>query len=151
MLFAELINSLKLSLGLRWSVAEVELSTGSRPVSDKYTGVYAEWADSTTRRSVLQGYFSYMGLEIDARIMPMSDIAHGRVLSLEWDNGRVTYIRFDHGFGCWSANDKSRTHLNLNASTEEQVKNLVALQQTLAVRFSKKFPTQIFVKHRDLE
>lgn len=151
MLFAELINSLKLSLGLRWSVAEVELSTGSRPVSDKYTGVYAEWADSTTRRSVLQGYFSYMGLEIDARIMPMSDIAHGRVLSLEWDNGRVTYIRFDHGFGCWSANDRNRTHLSLNASPEEQVKNLVVLQQTLAVRFSKKFPTQIFVKHRDLE
>ena len=91
-----------------------------------------------------------MRLEVDACIIPMSDIAHGRVLSLEWDNGSITYIRFDHGFGCWSANDKSRTHLNLNASPEEQVKNLVALQPALAVRFSKKFPTQIFIKHRGL-
>jgi DEAD/DEAH box helicase domain-containing protein len=150
MLFAEVINSLKLRLGHRWSVTEVQLSTGAKPASDRYPGVYAEWADINIRKSVIQAYFSYTGLEIDACVIPMSDIAHGRVLSLEWDNGCVTYIRFDHGFGCWSANDRNRTRLNLNASPEEQVKNLVALQPVLAVRFSKKFPTQIFIKHRGL-
>lgn len=151
MLFAEVINSLKLRLGHRWSVTEVQLSTGAKAASDRYTGVYAEWVDINTRKSVIQAYFSYMGLEIDACVIPMSDIAHGRVLSLEWDKGSITYIRFDHGFGCWSASDRNRAHLNLNAPPEEQVKNLVALQPALAVRFSKKFPTQIFVKHRDLK
>jgi len=149
LLFAEVINSLRLELGYRWNPSVINLFTGLGRPSDRHIGVYAEWPDNNTRISVIEDYFSYMGLQIDVDIKAMSDIAHGRTLKLEWDDGKIFFVRLDHGFGCWSAqNNHAWEVVNVKAPTAEQVKALISLQSTIGVRFSKKFLTQIFIKNR---
>jgi DEAD/DEAH box helicase domain-containing protein len=148
-LIAELIDALKKRLDDRWSAPALELHTGEKGFTTSNVSLYAEWNDAATRQGVITEYFEQMGESVDVEILPKSDLPHGRIMELRWDDNSVTSIRFDHGVGCWSIDGKATTHwIDVKAPKEQQVSSLFGMIEGLRIRFSKRFPTQIFVKHR---
>lgn len=146
MLFAELIDGLKSAVSDSWSNPQISLLTGDKPANPRAKGLYAEWCSSSEKSEVITEYFDQMGESICVNIKEHNDIAHGRVLTLAWAAGVKHTVRLDHGFGCWSIDGKTSKWFDISASPETQVSDLYSILRTLRVRFSKKFPTQIFVK-----
>ena len=147
-LFAEVIDSLKYELGEKWSNPSLNLVTGYKEPSDRARGLYAEWSNPEKKQEVITEYFSQMDEKIDVDILPMKEMPHGRVLSLSWSDGSVSYIRFDHGIGCWSLERKPHTWLDIKAEPANQVMILFSMLKEINVKYNKKFPTQIFIKKR---
>lgn len=146
-LFAEIIDSLKCLMSERWDKPDIKLITGEKEPYRSAKGLYAEWSNNN-KYDVITEYFNQMDENIDVQIKPIKDISHGRILSLYWDDGSVSYIRFDHGVGCWSINKKPRKWLDLENKPETQVQEMFEMIKEITVKFSKNFPTQIFVKKR---
>jgi DEAD/DEAH box helicase domain-containing protein len=147
-LFAEIIDSLKQSVGEAWASPSIRLVTAEKPANPKAKGLYSEWDSSDVREQVISEYFEQMGEEIDVDIKHMKELSHGRILTLSWSDGSESHIRFDHGVGCWSIDGKASKWINLNDEPKLQVQNLYAVLTTVKVKYSKQHPTQIFLKKR---
>lgn len=148
MLFAEIIDALKILLNNNWEHPSLNLLTGDKESNCRAKGLYAEWYSQDKKSDVINEYFKQMDEEIDVTIMPIREMPHGRVLSLSWSDGSVSYIRFDHGVGCWSLEKRPNGWLNVDDDPEKQVLTMFDMLRSIRVRYSKKFPTQIFIKRR---
>ena len=147
MLFAEIMDSLKGLMSERWDKPDIKLTTGDKESYRSAKGLYAEWS-SNDKSDVITEYFNQMDENINVQIKPIRDISHGRILSLYWDDDSVSHIRFDHGVGCWNINKKPRKWLDLESEPKTQVQEMFEMIKEITVKFSKNFPTQIFVKKR---
>jgi DEAD/DEAH box helicase domain-containing protein len=146
-LFAEIIDGLKQLLDNNWDHPEIMLITADKKPSNG-RGIYAEWKNSNDKSDVITHYFEQMDEEISVDIKKMQDIPHGRIFSLYWEDGSVSYVRLDHGVGCWSMDSRMSKWLDINAKPETQVVDIFDLLGNMKVRYSKNFPTQIFIKKR---
>jgi hypothetical protein len=149
MLVAEIIDALKQKLGSNWEAPTLHLVTGHKAASPRNKGLYAEWKSSQLRADVIAEYFDQMGEKLEVDIWPMSDVPHGRILSLQWSDKTVTTVRFDHGVGCWSIDGKSSKRMDVSGTPVQQVSEMYEILKAIHVKYSKKFSTQIFVKHRE--
>ncbi|MDT8282462.1 MAG: DUF1998 domain-containing protein, partial [Gammaproteobacteria bacterium] len=148
MLFAEIIDSLKVLLSDNWNHPSIRLVTGDKEPNGRAKGLYAEWYGQDAKSDVITEYFKQMDENINVEIMPIRDMPHGRVLTITWSDGTVTYIRFDHGVGCWSLDNRPPGWLDLSDVPENQVLTMFDMLKNIRVRYAKKFPTQIFIKKR---
>ncbi len=146
MLLAEVVDGLKSNLSGNWNNPRISLLTGNKPPNPHSKGLYAEWADSSEKSDVITEYFYRMGENINVDIRSSPDIAHGRVLTLSWADGNQFTVHLDHGFGCWSIDGKTSKWFDINNTAKGQVSELHGILNTLKVRFSKKFSTQVFIK-----
>jgi DEAD/DEAH box helicase domain-containing protein len=148
MLLAEIIDGLKQRLEGKWSHPEIALNTSEKNNPRKGSGVYGEWASKQDTGTVIAHYFEQMDEQINVNLKPFKDIPHGRILSLYWGNGSTSTIRLDHGVGCWSMDGHASKWLDVQGSAESQVSDMFDLLPSIRVRYSKNFPTQIFIKNR---
>ncbi len=147
LLFSKVIHSLK-DRSESWNNPVINLFTGEKTPSPYARGLYAEWKINDLRASVLSSYMKKIGLETNIKIKPIKELPHGRTLLIEWDNNETTFIRFDHGIGCWSIAKAPKKYFDVDANTDCQVKTLLAISKNIEVKYNKKFPTQLFIKHR---
>lgn len=148
MLLGEMIHGLKCDQADSWNYPSITLRTGDKPANTAAKGLYGEWVRTSEKTEVITEYFEQMGEDINVDIKSKHDISHGRVLTLNWSNGSVFTIRFDHGFGCWSIDGKSNKWFEIANSPKDQVSDMFDILRSLKVRFSKNFPTQVFIKNR---
>lgn len=146
MLFGEVINALKCEHANCWGDPIIVLRTGDKPANPSSKGLYGEWNSSDDKSEVITEYFDQMGEEIKVEIKSKHDISHGRILTLRWKDGTHFTIRFDHGFGCWSIDGKTSKWFEVDNEPSKQVSDMFDMLNSLKVRFSKKFPTQVFIK-----
>ncbi len=145
-LLAEVIDGLKRDQAEKWANPNISLITSDKPPSPKSKGLYGEWGSSSEKSKVITEYFEQMGEDITIDIKSSRDIAHGRVLTLVWTNGTKVTVRFDHGFGCWSTDGKLSKWFDIKDTPENQASSMFSILNSLKVKFSKKFPTQVFIK-----
>jgi hypothetical protein len=69
-------------------------------------------------------------------------------MTLQWDTGKITRIRFVQSVSYWVCDVKSLQFDNLATATE-QLNSMRSLIPTLNVKNHKDFATQVFVKVRD--
>ncbi len=148
MLLAEVIDSLKKLIGKNWVAPILSLTTAEKHPNIRARGVFAEWPGSQIKSDVIHEYFSQMDEKIDVSIKNMKDVPHGRRFKLTWSDGTHTFIRFDHGFGCWGINSRQYLRLNIEDSPENQVQEMLNIFGNIRVRYNQQFPTQIFIKKR---
>lgn len=147
-LVSEIVDSLKLILGDRWNNPELHLSTGQKKVNYNIKGLYADWRNSLDQINVIQEYFQQLNESISVDTKPIKDLPHGRLLTLVWADGAISHIRLDHGVGCWSMDRQPGKWFDVEGDALSQVQYIFDVFKSLRVRYNKKFPTQIFVKHR---
>jgi DEAD/DEAH box helicase domain-containing protein len=147
-LFSEVIDSLKEMLGNQWSEPNLNLVTGENKINFNIKGLYADWRTNSDKSGVITEYFEQIDEKINVEIKPIRDLPHGRLLTLEWSDGSISYIRFDHGVGCWSMGKQPGKWFNVEDDAESQVQYMFDVFKNIRVRYNKKFPTQIFVKKR---
>lgn len=147
-LFAEVIDGLKQLLDTRWDHPEIILFTADKKPSYNGKGIYAEWQSNAEKEAVISNYFKQMDEHISVDIKPILNVPHGRIFSLFWSDDSVTHIRLDHGVGCWSLDGRISTWMDITSEPEVQVSNMFDLLRNMKVRYSKNFPTQIFIKKR---
>lgn len=148
MLLAEIIDSLKKKLGSNWVNPELSLTTSEKTPSPNAKGLYSEWHSNQSKSGVIKEYFNQMDELINISIKRMKDIPHGRRFTLTWEDGTVSFIRFDHGFGCWGIDSKPTKRLDINEKPEVQVRDMFEILSNIRLRYSQQFPTQIFIKKR---
>lgn len=147
-LFAEIVDSLKETLGSRWGSPELYLTTGEKKINPNIKGLYADWRNSLDRINVVKEYFRQLDENIDVDIKPIKELPHGRLLTLEWNDGFKSHIRLDHGVGCWSMERQPGKWFDIEGTAESQVQYIFDVFKGIRVRYNKKFPTQFFVKKR---
>ncbi len=89
-----------------------------------------------------------MGIDSKVHINSVREMPHGRVIRLSWADGSRATIRLDHGFCCWSIDGRGTDWYDINNSPANQVEMMYKALAKLEVRYSKRFPTQVFVKTR---
>lgn len=146
MLFAEIVNSLEFVINEKFDNTKLKLITADKEASARASGLLDEWTSSEEKTTVISEYFRSKGKKINVEIKPFSEMPHGRVMKLLWSDGITTVIRFDHGVGCWRMASRPRQWFDIHASPKKQVVNMSNMRKDLSVRFSKQFPTQIFIK-----
>jgi len=148
MLFAEVVNSLGFMINEKFDHTKIKLVTADKDPSSRASGLLDEWSDSEKKSEIITEYLKDKGKEIEVVIKPMREMPHGRVMKLSWDDGSTTFIRFDHGFGCWHMANRPRQWFDINASSEQQISDMSSFRKDLSVRFGKPFATQVFIKQR---
>jgi len=147
MLLGECIDELRQQLQERWKPALLQITTAQKQPNFRANWVYAEWPDEL-KVEVIAEYVRQMNEQPQVAVLPLKEMPHGRSMQLKWDNNITTTIRFDHGFGCWSAYSSSRQWLDASQGAEQQVEQLYDLLPQLEVRFGKSHATQLFIKQR---
>ncbi len=148
MLFAEVVGSLEFVINEKFERTVIKLVTADKEPTSRARGLLDEWDSSEKKSDIVIEYFKNKGKQIEVEIKPMREMAHGRVMTLSWSDGTTTFIRFDHGFGCWRMANRPRQWFDINASSEQQVYGMSSIIKELKVKFGKQFPTQLFIKNR---
>lgn len=147
-LFSEIVDSLKQLLGERWDNPRLYVATGENRINYNIKGLYADWRNNIDQSNVIKEYFKQLDEDIDIDIKPIRELPHGRLLSLEWSDRSVSYIRFDHGVGCWSMERQPGKWFDVEGTPESQIQYIFDVFKNIRIRYNKKFPTQIFIKKR---
>lgn len=147
-LFAEIIDGLKRALGHSWDHPAIKLTTSNKmPKKDKSYGFYGEWSSKKDQRQVYEAYFENMAESLDLELLDKTELPHDRTMTLQWCDGQVTKIRFDHGVGYWSMAGK-KPYFSFDVEPDQQVMEIFKQLENLKVAQGKRFPTLIFIKHQ---
>ena len=151
MLLGESLNALKKSLGdSRCNELSIDIMTADKTANPRARGLYGEWDNKDEKITIIEKYVDgLLKVKPKVGVTSIKQMPHGRVMTLEWSDGKVMTVRLDHGFGCWSISNSTRpSWFDINSTSGEQVKNMKLQREKLDVSFSKNFPTQVFVKMR---
>ena len=148
MLLGEAIDKLRSAAGEQWDETKFTLLTSNKPPNMRARGYYSEWSDNQIKSDICSQYFDDMGIPSKVHIKNIREMPHGRAIKLTWEDGSFATIRFDHGFGCWSIDGKTRDWFDIQAEADSQVNQMYSAISHMKAKYSKRFPTQIFVKAR---
>lgn len=148
MLLGETIDKLRSAAGDQWDGTRFTLLTSDKTSNYPTRGYLSEWQDNDEKKEVCSLYFREMGIPGTTHVKNIKEMPHGRVVKLTWSDGSTATVRLDHGFGCWRIDGKPRDWFDINADTSSQVEQMYSAASHLKAKFSKQFPTQIFVKIR---
>ncbi|KZY60152.1 hypothetical protein A3742_15110 [Oleiphilus sp. HI0071] len=148
LLFIEAVDGLKSLFGADWTNPPLSLRTGLKESPSRRYNFYGEWSDSNVQKQVFEEAFEFMGENLSVQLSSIRELPHDRTISLVWDDGSVTKVRLDHGFGPWSMQGERPT-FNFESSAASQVKQLFEVQRRLKVEQRSAYPTLVFVKHLD--
>lgn len=146
LLIAELIDGLKQLLKNSWHKPKIHIESAPK-LSNGFQkrGLFADWLNDGLRLDVIEAYFAAMDEHCTTNIS--NDTQHGRIMTLQWDTGKITSIRLDQGVGYWIC-DVKQPYFDNSATATEQTEYMMSLIQTLKVKNHKDFATQVFIKER---
>ena len=148
LLFAQIIEGLKQAVS-NWDNPTIYLTTGLKSPNDKARGFYSEWRNQDVQEEVFIDFFQYrMKEKLEIELKDKRDMAHDRTLSIHWDNGEVTSIRFDQGMGSWSVHGKNDQWFDQNSHPRKHVEFLLKALTSMKVINSKGFPTPIVIRQQ---
>jgi len=147
LLIAELIDGLRQTLQGSWHKPEIHIHTAPKRTDGMYQkpGLFADWLDDGLRLAVIQAYFAAMDANCTAEASEHA--AHGRFLTLHWQSGTSTTLRFDQGVSYWACADRP-SYFDNTLAANDQAETLLAAIPSLTVKNHKDFPTQVFVRER---
>ena len=148
MLIGEVIDALRSAASDQWSDTKFTLITGDKTPAQHGRGYYADWSNNELKKEICSTYLQGMGIESAVHVNPVNEMPHSRVIRFSWDDGAISTIRFDHGVGCWSIDGRANDWYDNDSSAEGQVEKMYQALKNLKVKYSKRHPTQIFVKNR---
>ncbi len=148
MLIGQIVDGLRSAAGDQWLDTKYTLITGDKTSSSSGRGYYSEWPNNQLKQEVCNRYFQDMGMASTVHVNSVREMAHGRVIRLSWADGSVATVRLDHGVGCWSVDSSSKDWFDVNSEAAGQVEQMYKAIYRLKVRYSKQYPTQVFVKIR---
>ena len=148
MLLGEVIDAIRAAVNDSWSETVFTLITGDKVPTNPGRGYYSQWQSNQLKQDVCSQYFEGMGIISKVHINSVKEMPHGRVIRLSWSDGSAFTIRLDHGFGCWSIDGRGTDWYDISSSPASQVEAMYKALTKLKIRYSKQFPTQIFVKAR---
>ncbi len=148
LLFSEMIDGLKKVASDKWENTRIDLVTGDKEASYTAKGYYSEWDDKDIMKKVMQSAFDEMDEQLNITVNDMKQMPHWRRLEIQWENGDKTFIRFDHGIGCWSVGSKFRDFVNLKDQVSSQLNLVFDSFRKLKVKYNNNYATQVFIKNR---
>ena len=142
-----LIAGLKKTMQSNWGHPLIHIESAPKISKDyQKKGLFADWLNDSLRLDIIEGLFNAVNETCSTKVS--SNIPHGRFLRLEWDNGKVTLVRFDQGISYWACDGKP-PWFDSSMTVSEQVDKMIELMPKLKVKNYKDHPTQVFIKERD--
>lgn len=145
------LNRLQVALQNRWVVSEVEIYSSEIFTSPKGALLTRDFESSIEKEEFIYQYLSGLANEVkvnleDARAMP-----HARILILNWDDGTLTRIRLDHGFGNWKWDGRITEYIDNSIGWLEQIDviNRVEYQSSLGIKNNDSYPTYVVISELD--
>lgn len=150
---------IQLAVGLRkkaaktWNAAKLSISS----TKDRTTGGYgsrnvlwADWQNTDLRDVVLSSLFYRQGFDVELQIAGKSQLQHGRILEIDFKDGKQLKLRFDQGVSYWRAvgggpRGGQTIRFDFDLPPEEQARRLA---ETSADVEGGLHPTEIFVTVR---
>ena len=148
MLLGEMVDKLRTAAGSQWNNPKFALVTSDKAASDRARGYYSEWSSRDEKIDVCMQYFSGMDIHSKVHVKPIREMPHGRSLKLIWADGSKMAVRLDHGFGCWRVDAARGDWFDIRSDVTDQVDRMYKAVSRLGVKYSKPYPTQIFLKVR---
>ena len=154
-LLVDVVSRLKEIVGAdRWDnpvIAVTTTSTRSGGDNRTFNTVFSDWPDIGVRDAVVKGAFEYMGLNTSVISSSKFSVQHGRLLEVQFSNGKILTVRMDQGVSYWRVSSsttgrKVPTWFNFSSGTiDDQVSAVV--EMTVPIEGSS-LPTELFVKLR---
>lgn len=115
------LDALKKAMGSRWAVDSIELSSSKIFNPPKGWLLARDFESSKEKESFIHRYLSDLTNKITVNIEDVHTIKHARVLTLSWEDGTVTRIRLDHGFGNWKWDGRIDVYLEVSKGWIKQI------------------------------
>ncbi len=101
---------------------------------------FHDWQDRQDRDEVINSLLGHRFEQMNWKAAPLHELAHARLLSLEWEDGSCWQLRLDQGVGYWRASTQGNNHFPFQATSAHQAEAL-ADARLVVNSVSNNFPT----------
>jgi len=152
-LLSELAVGLRKRAGTAWKSVKVSVFTTKERTAGGYSFrnvLWADWQSTDIRDRVLSSLLDRQGMTIDLQVAGKSQVQHGRILEIDFKDGKQLKLRLDQGVSYWRTvgtgpRGSQAVRFDFDLDQEEQARKLLV---TTAEVEGGQHPTEIFITAR---